>query len=490
MFALSYMLAELRRRRGRTLLTALGLGVGVGLVVCVAALSDGLDKAQDEILDPLTGVGTDLSVTRPVDVSGGPQNLSEKERAQLEQENGGGRVGLIGRAEPGESFSDTRFLSTSQLSFPAAEVDDIARLDGVAGAAGSLTLSATVISGKVPERGAGEPQTQTFQATPGQAPPERPRNIGVDATTVTGIDLTEPDLAPVTPDQITRGDYLTAGGGRKAILNVAYARRKGLGVGDTYKLDGKRYTVAGLASSPLGGTASDMYIPLGQLQAMSDRAGRVNTVNVRAASSDAVGAVQRAIEDGFDGASVTTSADLADRVSGSLVDAKNLASKLGTALTIVALAAAFLIAVLLTLASVAKRTRELGTLKAIGWPGRRVVGQVTGESLLQGALGGVAGALLGIGGAALIGAIGPTLTATVAAPEAAGRVLGPPGMGAGFGQGAITSGSTSVPLDAPVDLGLIVVAISLALLGGLIAGSVGGLRAARLRPAAALRTLD
>ena len=41
MFYLSYIASELRRRRGRTFLTALGLGVGVGLVVTVAALSDG-----------------------------------------------------------------------------------------------------------------------------------------------------------------------------------------------------------------------------------------------------------------------------------------------------------------------------------------------------------------------------------------------------------------------------------------------------------------
>ena len=40
--------SELRRRRGRTILTALGLGVGVGLVVTVTALSAGLDDAQSE----------------------------------------------------------------------------------------------------------------------------------------------------------------------------------------------------------------------------------------------------------------------------------------------------------------------------------------------------------------------------------------------------------------------------------------------------------
>ena len=45
-------------------------------------------------------------------------------------------------------------------------------------------------------------------------------------------------------------------------------------------------------------------------------------------------------------------------------------------------------------------------------------------------------------------------------------------------------------LEAPVELGLIALAIGLALLGGLIAGGVGGLRASRLRPADALRHID
>jgi putative ABC transport system permease protein len=35
-----------------------------------------------------------------------------------------------------------------------------------------------------------------------------------------------------------------------------------------------------------------------------------------------------------------------------------------------------------------------------------------------------------------------------------------------------------------------VAAIGLAVLGGLVAGAVGGFRAARLRPAAALRTVE
>ena len=152
-----------------------------------------------------------------------------------------------------------------------------------------------------------------------------------------------------------------------------------------------------------------------------------------------------------------------------------------------ALGAAFLIASLLTLSSVNKRIRELGTLKALGWRQRLVVRQVTGESVVQGLLGGLAGAVIGVGGAALIGALGISLDASVAAEQTGG--FGPPG-GGPFGQGAVEAGSSTVTLDAPVDLGLLLLAIGLAVVGGLIAGAVGGGRAARLRPAEALRSVE
>jgi putative ABC transport system permease protein len=309
---------------------------------------------------------------------------------------------------------------------------------------------------------------------------------------VTGVDVAKSELATVSPSEITEGEYLSDDDSREVVLNVAYAENNDLAIGDKLKLKNKKYEVVGVAQAPLGGTASDVYMKLDQLQKIADRKDRVNTVQVRADNSDAVGAVEKSIGGVLDGASVTTSADLAERIGGSLTDAKELSDKLGIALTIVALIAAFLIASLLTLSSVAKRIRELGTLKALGWPQRKVIRQVTGESVAQGALGGVIGGIVGIAAAAAINAVGITLEASVAAAQSTGGPGGPGGFGGppgggGFGQGAIQSGTSTVSLEAPVDFGLILLAIGLALLGGLIAGSVGGLRAARLRPADALR---
>jgi ABC-type antimicrobial peptide transport system permease subunit len=485
MFSLRYIGAELRRRKARTILTALGLGVGVATVVAVAALSAGLDDAQSEVLDPLTGVGTDMSATRPIVVSeengdqgfaiGPGAELSAKEQRRLERENGGGRVALTDQGEPGERFTDQNFMSPN-LSFPEREAHGVAAVDGVEAVAPALTLDSVSVSGRVPEAAAsGEPQLQLG------GPPE---SIDFEQSSVTGVDVSSPDLALVTADRITDGRYLRPGDEDGAIVTADYADQNGIGVGDKVEVGGEKFTVVGLASAGLGGESSDIYVQLSELQRLSDREGRANVLRVRAESSDQVASVAAAIESDFKGSSVTTSEDLADRVTGSLSDAQDLSGTLGTALAAVALLGAILIASLLTLSSVAKRTRELGTLKAIGWRGRRVVRQIAGESLAQGLLGGAVGAALGVGAAALIGALGISLEATVGG-AAGGPVLRGPGAAADTAEAA-----TEVVLGAPVDPSLVLLAVGLAALGGLIAGAVGAARAARLRPAEALRSVE
>ena len=202
---------------------------------------------------------------------------------------------------------------------------------------------------------------------------------------------------------------------------------------------------------------------------------------MRATSGSSVGKVESEIKQNLGGASVASAKQVADRISGSLVDASNLAHNLGLVLAIVAAAAAFLLAIVLTLSSVGKRVRELGTLKALGWTQRLVVRQVVGESLAQGIAGGLLGIVLGAAAAALITAFGPTLTAHSAS---SGTSL--------FGLGSVASraASRAVPLHTPLPVSLLFLGLALAIVGGLIAGAAGALRAARLRPADALRTVE
>jgi ABC-type lipoprotein release transport system permease subunit len=115
--------------------------------------------------------------------------------------------------------------------------------------------------------------------------------------------------------------------------------------------------------------------------------------------------------------------------------------------------------------------------------------------------------VLGLAGAALVSRLAPPLTATTglatgSATPGGARAFGggPPGGGGGFGGGgpgggfrrlaADAASAVTVHLSAPVTLGAVAIAVVLAIAGGLVAGSFGGWRAARLRPADALARVE
>jgi ABC-type antimicrobial peptide transport system permease subunit len=566
MFYVRYLRNELVRRRTRTIVTAVGLGLGVALVVAIASLSKGLDRAQHTTLDPLAGIGTDLTVTLQ------PQQ-------QQDQGFGGGGFGpgggggnrdliqanqsvltdLSKLGKPGTHFVHDFFLPGTQFTFPQSAASQIASLDGVAKTTTGLTLLAEHQEGIVPKIVAtlktqaktqtiirnlprpsaqdfakmqaclqkagvtlGRPQTQQGQGfgnggfgggnggtarsadrsafqkclpasmrrfrarftTPSQTlkqvlkPPQT--NITTSAYTIGGVDQTSPNMGVVTTAQLTKGMFLSPAGGKEALVATSYAAKHSLKVGSKLDLNGTSFTVVGLVSPPLGGQSADVYLPLKQLQALASEKNLANVVLVHAKSSSDVAKVKQEIQAALPQAQVASSKDVADTISGSLVDASNLSHDLGLALSIVAAVAAFLLAALLALSSVGKRVRELGTLKALGWTQRMVVRQIAGESLATGILGGIFGIGLGVLVAVAVDAFGPSLTAS----SSTGSDL------ANLGVSTVRTATHSVSLTAPVGITVLAIGFGLALLGGLIAGTAGALRAARLRPADALRQVE
>jgi putative ABC transport system permease protein len=253
------------------------------------------------------------------------------------------------------------------------------------------------------------------------------------------------------------------------------------------KIGGTKFTIIGLVEQPEGSNPPNVYIPLARAQALAEQGpaggslkNDVNTIYVTASSAADIGGVQQEIAKLLPTAQITTPGSLANQVTGSLTSAAKLADDLGKWLSILVLIAAFAVAVLLTMAAVARRVREFGTLKALGWRGRRIIAQVMGESLAVGILGAAVGVGLGFAGAAVINAIAPKLSATLT--QATGLHLVTPG-------GAInptSSHTVSVPLTAAVSGTAIGVAVLLALAGGLLAGAFGSWRIGRLRPADAI----
>jgi putative ABC transport system permease protein len=208
-------------------------------------------------------------------------------------------------------------------------------------------------------------------------------------------------------------------------------------------------------------------------------------VLVKVNKSSNVNAVTATIKKELPGATILTSKQLAGQVNGSLANAKKLASDLGVALGIIILIAALLIAALLTLSSIAKRVREIGTLRAIGWPRSRVVSQILAEMLGIGLIGAVIGVVVGLGVCALVDAFGPTLSYSVA-----GAVVGSSSASGLVHQAtAAASATKSIHLHTSISVLTVLVAAVIAILGALLAGLAGAWRAARLSPTSALRDL-
>ncbi|MGW1462892.1 ABC transporter permease [Streptomyces sp. NPDC002308] len=493
----TYLRRELRRRRKAALVVASGLALGIALVIVVSSVTAGMGKAQDKVLESLYGLGTDMTVTKAA-AAQGTAGAQERPKFNFDAKD----------SDDDATQSTDRVMVQGFQTLADSTVTKVGQQSGVATAVGGLSLNVLKVDGQF-KRGEFK-QDQSSGSGGGQggfggqgggsgAPQGRVEGGGasfdVNSFTVYGTDVAHLDLGPLTSSEITKGRTFkaTETNGKVAIVDASYAKEKSLAVDKTVTISGTKFTIIGVSTASSGDAAANVYIPLQQAQTLSDSKAKVTTVYVKAKDSTAIDSVKSAIQKNISGTTVTTSADLADTVSGSLSTASDLASSVGKWLSIVVLIAAFVVAGLLTSSAVSRRVREFGTLKALGWKSGRVTRQVVGEALVNGLMGGVLGIAVGLAGAYIVTAISPTLTAELGSGGGGGGGGGFGGMGGGGmgGPGRQSAAKTlDIALTAPVSLSTIVIAVVLAVAGGLIAGAFGGWRASRLRPADALRRVE
>lgn len=493
----TYLRRELSNRRKQTSIVAIGLAVAIALVILVNSFAVGIRTAQASALESVYGVGTDITVTSAPTGPG---------------EGGGGAPGErfeFGTEDQAAIESGTTEVSQSRLStgmgtstFAADSLESILGVNGVSQAIGVLSLTNTTFNGEMPDMSSSSSSGEAPVAPDADAQPGAGGGSAFDINsfTVLGLDPAQSARGPLAEATIESGRTLEASdaGSNVVVLDSSYATSAGLSVDSTLDVGGTQMTVIGIVAS--GGadatTASNVYLPLDVAQSISGETDMLSSVYVTAASADAIEQVSADIEAALPDATVSTQADLAASVSGSLATASSLVAGLGTWLSVLVLAVAFLIAVLFTVSGVARRTREFGTLKAIGWSNRQVLRQVMGESLVQGLIGGALGIALGLGGIAIVNLIAPTLSTGTAAAGGAGEGMpagGPGGEAAGGAPGGmpgqVVQTATDIVLNLPVNVPMIGLAVGLAVAGGLVAGAIGGWRASRLRPAEALRSI-
>jgi len=195
----------------------------------------------------------------------------------------------------------------------------------------------------------------------------------LDNVYLAGVDTTHTSAGPLSTARVVSGHELTAADRNSAVavLDSSFAASNSLKVGSSLTIGTASFTVAALVTEPGISNPVDIYIPLGQAQALSTQTGgslrgEVNTIYVTAASAADISAVRAEIAKVLPDTQIATQSSLASEVTGSITSAGKLAADLGKWLSVLVLIAVFVVAGLLTMAAVNRRATEFGPSRRSG----------------------------------------------------------------------------------------------------------------------------
>ena len=286
---------------------------------------------------------------------------------------------------------------------------------------------------------------------------------------------------PILPTNITAGRNLQAGDTGVVLLSENNTDYFGVEVGETVTILGESFEVIGTHGSTGVSDATTMYMSLSDVQSLTNNTGYITSISVFAESSDIVTEVADSISSLHPELSVATSQQRLNQLEAvketyqtALDSAEaSLATMQTTAWSeiAVAIAATSLIVFFVMLYTVRERTKEIGTLKAIGFSNKSVMSQFVFEGVLLSLVAGVIGIAIGF----------------VAAPMLSGLLL-PAANELGIGgAGGRFIGASNTAATATLTPELILYGLGAAVLLGVLGSLYPAWRASRTRPAEAMR---
>ncbi len=231
-------------------------------------------------------------------------------------------------------------------------------------------------------------------------------------------------------------------------LGVLAARTYKLGIGDTMKVLDNRYKIVGLVETGVAWEDGSGIIAMQEAQRLFNRPRSVSFIFVDVKNPADAEAVRADIERRFPEVRASLSSEFAQS-SNDMQTSKAMMNGIG----LLALFVGGIVVANTMLMSIYERTREIGTLRALGWRKQQILGQIITESLLLCTLSAILGSVMGVAFMSLL-ALVPMIATWITPAWSAGT----------FAQ-----------------------ALVLTLVIGLIAGAYPAWRASRLHPVEALR---
>jgi ABC-type antimicrobial peptide transport system permease subunit len=201
-----------------------------------------------------------------------------------------------------------------------------------------------------------------------------------------GID---PNSAAIDHYKLTTGRYVRRPS--EIVIGSNAANTYNLAINDTLTLYSNRYKIVGIYETGVAWEEGGGLLALREAQRLLNRPRSVSFIFVDVVDPGQAEAVRDAINQRFSSARASISSEFAQNTD----DIGNMQAMAG-AIGLLALVVGGIVVVNTMIMSIYERTREIGTLRALGWPSRLILSQVMQESVLLCLLSALLGSGLGV----------------------------------------------------------------------------------------------
>lgn len=201
-----------------------------------------------------------------------------------------------------------------------------------------------------------------------------------------GIDLNSPILQHY---KLVKGRYVRRP--NEIVLGKRAAETYKLDIGNTIQLYDNRYRVVGISETGVAYEDGGGMLALSEAQRLMARPRTVTFIFVDVEIPSQAPSVVAAINRRFPGVRASLSSEFAENTND-IQSTKAMTD----AIRLLAMIVGGIVVANTMIMSIYERTREIGTLRVLGWPRRRILSQILQESLYLCLFAGLLGAVLGV----------------------------------------------------------------------------------------------
>ncbi|MBI5231177.1 MAG: ABC transporter permease, partial [Coriobacteriales bacterium] len=225
-----------------------------------------------------------------------------------------------------------------------------------------------------------------------------PRGGPVNSVTVVGVEPSS--MQRIRSFPMSEGRFITPSDSGTIAVSQGLAERAGLRVGSTFSLPGaggtRDLTVVGIIGIPSAPGAEEVFVPLADAEQLFATTGEINEVDASLESGADRNRVEAAVRRRLGEDYTTAGIDTTSQLFASIRVSQYTFTMFG----VFALVMAGFIILNTFRTVVAERRHDIGMLRAVGAPGRIILGMFLVEAVIQGTVGVSLGLLLGWGIAA------------------------------------------------------------------------------------------